>query len=1272
MKKKYFIFFLFFILSLCVGINFLSVGSADFGQAQALPLSKQLAKIDRNIEYIYLDKEIDVLSLQQKLGIESLEGANNLLSNKTLTPVQVESLCHENDFIVEDKGDYYKVINQYASKTLIADAPLANTYNAKYTFTYEDSVALYFESIEETKDAYSAMKEAGEKVVIDVVCSVYDDFSVQSTNYYTWGYDAMDVATYNNYLSTNNCGKELVVAVLDTGINTSHAILKNRILKDASGKYVGDAIYNSTYTYSGYNFEDDHYQIEIAEEVKESWGHGSHVAGIITQLTPSNVKILPIKIANKYGLMTTQDIIDALQMVIDYIEDGYNVVSVNISAGGECLDEQDRNEIKAKFNEKLEVLRDSYAVSTVAAAGNDEQDCQYTLPASVDDMITVSALMDTAGVYQFDASYSNFGSYIDISAPGSMIVSATNKKNSNGKCENDLVYMWGTSQAAPHVAGALALLCLDKNYYTAGVANYTAEEIESRLFAACKVIDTSHSNWAKYYGHGMVNLKNAVQTNSTISYSAQDTEVFYDGNYHNIKVSVSSPANYSITYSLNGTTYFSDITTNSAFKNFTNGNKKIYYKISATGHTTVIGNANLNIKRRPVTINVKNQTFTYGSVAFDKTKYSITSGSIIASDAGQFILSTTALATSGKGNYKIKMSCSSQNYSLSSNEGTLSIFARSIAIAIGDKTVGYGESISLTDLPYTVTSGSVVGGDDLGLRLSCAATRGSNVGDYDITLSSWTNDNYNITSTSGNLKIERRKISLKLNNQTLEYGDSYSIDDACGSAYSITSGSLYSGDSLGAVIASRTIITGKGEYTLYLQDYSNKNYDVVSATESKLTISPRKLSAIVLDQHFEYGESVAFDQTKYSVSGDVLSGDNLGITLACDTTKIKDAGKYPIAFSYTNKNYDLTVQSGYIVIDPKEITLSAGEYSFTYGEVDLSEVTYSVISGQVLAGDDVAFEIDTAGINNKTPAGNYDLSATSRNKNYIITVENGKVEIKKRDITVASSQIRVYGEANNLDNDFYSLERGEIKNNDDLQIVFGSVASESEGIGSYPLTVESCNKNYNITVEGELQIVPRNLRIVLKRQSSEYGENISLLQNQYYIKTPLPAFENKENLNITLYTTATNASSTGLYEITASCDNANYSFSYEKANYKITPRKLYVKLDDQQVKYSNDIKLNNFAYQLVSGSLLAGDQLDITIYSTSTTFSKSGGSYVLTASIDNENYELVIMTGTLIVDADFTYMIIVLAGSVGAVAVMTMLLCIFGRPRKKKNKFTFD
>ena len=112
-------------------------------------------------------------------------------------------------------------------------------------------------------------------------------------SYKSWGAEKMGVPEYSQYLldiveADNGYDEleEIVVAVLDTGIDTDHPWFTNRFLYDKNGKILGmdytadDTNVNATEEYA---FEDDQ-------------GHGTHCAGIICDMTLPNVKILPIKI----------------------------------------------------------------------------------------------------------------------------------------------------------------------------------------------------------------------------------------------------------------------------------------------------------------------------------------------------------------------------------------------------------------------------------------------------------------------------------------------------------------------------------------------------------------------------------------------------------------------------------------------------------------------------------------------------------------------------------------------------------------------------------------------------------------------------------------------------------------------------------------------------------------------------------------------------------------------------------------------------------------
>ena len=96
-----------------------------------------------------------------------------------------------------------------------------------------------------------------------------------------------------------------------------HYHLQNRLLKDGSGKIKGFSYYDSEYRYSYNNLafdadDTDRYSFEDDD------GHGSHVAGIVCNLTPNNVKILPIKVLGDDGLGKCGGIFTGFALTVTY------------------------------------------------------------------------------------------------------------------------------------------------------------------------------------------------------------------------------------------------------------------------------------------------------------------------------------------------------------------------------------------------------------------------------------------------------------------------------------------------------------------------------------------------------------------------------------------------------------------------------------------------------------------------------------------------------------------------------------------------------------------------------------------------------------------------------------------------------------------------------------------------------------------------------------------------------------------------------------------
>ncbi|MBU6376538.1 MAG: S8 family serine peptidase [Bdellovibrionales bacterium] len=223
---------------------------------------------------------------------------------------------------------------------------------------------------------------------------------------------------------------DIVVAVIDTGVDYTHVDLRNNIWRSADGSYGFDFVGNRANAY------DDN-------------KHGTHCAGIIGAEkngigvvgVNQRVKIMPVKFMDSRGSGDTMAAIKA----IDYaVANGAKVISNSWGGGG----------YSSLLNDAIQRAI-AKGVYVVAAAGNEanDNDSRATYPANYPGVISVASTDQNDELSVF----SNFGSKnVFIAAPGSSI----NSSVPGGYYES----MSGTSMAAPQVAGAIALaLSVNRN-----------------------------------------------------------------------------------------------------------------------------------------------------------------------------------------------------------------------------------------------------------------------------------------------------------------------------------------------------------------------------------------------------------------------------------------------------------------------------------------------------------------------------------------------------------------------------------------------------------------------------------------------------------------------------------------------------------------------------------------------------------------------------------------------------------------------------------------
>lgn len=230
----------------------------------------------------------------------------------------------------------------------------------------------------------------------------------------SWGLDRIDqrALPLNRAYTFTRMGAGVDVYVVDTGILTRHA--------DFAGRAV-----------AGWDYVDND------NTPQDCNGHGTHVAGTAgagRYGVAKRVRLIAVRVLGCDGAGETSTLVAGLGWVVRHHRAGRPAV-VNMSLGGP---------VSAALDAAVRgVLADG--VSVVVAAGNDDADACGSSPGRVPGVLTVGA-SDRSDAR---ADFSNFGSCVDLFAPGVGIASTWN----DGRAQ----VLSGTSMAAPHVAGAVAL-----------------------------------------------------------------------------------------------------------------------------------------------------------------------------------------------------------------------------------------------------------------------------------------------------------------------------------------------------------------------------------------------------------------------------------------------------------------------------------------------------------------------------------------------------------------------------------------------------------------------------------------------------------------------------------------------------------------------------------------------------------------------------------------------------------------------------------------------
>lgn len=419
----------------CILIGFLLIslpGQQGFGQ-KVISAQQQLKPAFRSNEIIVkIRDELPSLSRGMTTNAKTTESRNLNLLNEQFGVTKVD-----------------QVFRSRMGRVLQEDSPMANVLLLTLREDVDEKAAIRsYTSLEEV--------EYAELNYIYYVFGVPNDafFSSQYALYNpsSQGIDAIggwDVESGNS---------SVIIAIIDTGIDYTHEDLAGKVIK-------------------GYDFVNEDF------DPKDDNGHGTHVAGIAGAVTNNGTGIagvcqgcslLAVKVITADGSGANSWIANGISNAVSL---GARVI--NLSLGG--LDRSQTIEL---------AIEQAYqnGVVVVAASGNDGGSVPL-YPAAFAEVIAVGA----TDRYGDKASFSSYGSHLELAAPGHAIYSTL---------PGNYYEAWnGTSMACPHVAG-LAGLLLSRN------PGFSSDQIRQLLAATAQ--DLGASGRDSYFGYGRINALSAL------------------------------------------------------------------------------------------------------------------------------------------------------------------------------------------------------------------------------------------------------------------------------------------------------------------------------------------------------------------------------------------------------------------------------------------------------------------------------------------------------------------------------------------------------------------------------------------------------------------------------------------------------------------------------------------------------------------------------------------------------------------------------------------
>ena len=651
----------------------------------------------------------------------------------------------------------------------------------------------------------------------------------------------------------------------------------------------------------------------------------------------------------------------------------------------------------------------------------------------------------------------------------------------------------------------------------------------------------------------------------------------------------------------------------------------------------------LTVNQKDLVVKADDKTTVYGLVApsFTDTGTGFEYSETLANLTGEAAYSCSYEAVAGSANrhvgtYDINISgYTSADYNIRFEAGTLTVTKKDLVFTVDDKVTTYGQAAP----EFTYVEGEYAYGEDVsyltgGAILSCSyealsTSDNRHAGDYLITMSGYTSDDYALVYLSGNLTVNKKDLVVSVSSETGLYGTiigpdyfTYSYSGfEYGEYTEVLGGSLELVTEYDpAVYAKRSV----GNYDVNVTGYTSNDY-AISYVKGVLTINPKPFSIVIDDQNITYGEdaptyTVTLDEFAFGEDESYFSGSQV---LYCSyealaTSANRHAGDYDIVTTsvYTSTNYDITYANakGILTVAKKDLTIQADDKTTVYGQAapafSHTDTGYAYSESISSLTGEIAYACSYEALATSTNrhAGTYDINVSGlTSDDYEIEFIKGTLTVQKIDIDITANDHQItYGDG--YSNNGYVVDGSAFVYDDSEESFDGTIGytytydvDTAHNVGTYDISVSGyTSRDYNINyIDGTLTVVKKDIVVMPMPLNTVYGE----ARPTYHAISEGFAFDDDESdlggeaVFSCSYEIGNNI---GDYEISVSgYESDNYNISYDINYLTVSKRPIKLYSEGAEPKVYDGLVLSNPNITICDDTeydLLDGHKLVITGY----------------------------------------------------------------------------